>query len=134
MPVTYDTFTDKYKQFSSLDELRFNSFLADALLEIELLQWGTLKDKATEMLLGHLLSVADSEDKSATPLESFRTDDKGYEVRYREASDDWDTTIFGKEYKRLRDLILEQTPNAVSNKYSGTAFHAVRGAKKTLRF
>jgi Protein of unknown function (DUF4054) len=131
--VTYVSFIAKYPQFTTIPENRFDLFLTDALLEINRYQWTDLKDRATELLLGHLLSVSNPEDKSAMPVESFEIKrDEGYKVSYQDAESQLGSTWFGREYERLLNLITSNTPNTTT--LPKTTYHAVRASKYDIRW
>lgn len=120
--VNFQTFVNKYPQFQSLSPDRFALFLPDVSLEIQRNQWGQLKDLATEMLLGHYLSIS-SNDKGAIALNSFEVDDKGYKVSYQQSDGEFSTS-FGKEYARLLASLSDGQVSAIAPQRS--TFHGVR--------
>jgi len=91
--------------FGELDEERFDLFVLDVLVECDRYQFGTLKERAVEMLLGHLLSISNPEDKVSAPLKSVKADDKGYDVSFQESPTDYSSTWFGVEYQRILKLV-----------------------------
>lgn len=156
MTVNYDAFIEKYAGFTdengspTVDEPTFDLFLADAFLEIDLFDvgdvlfdWMGMRDRATELLTAHLLSKRNPGDKSAADVESFRVDDRGYEVKYSASGrgnptkrDDYSSSWYGIEYQRIIGLLQERqkptpTPQTVQ---PTTSLHSVRGSRVRFRW
>jgi len=108
--VVYAGFIEKYPQFSELTEPRFNTFLADATIEVErVTSWGTLQERATELLLAHLLFVANPSDQTGASAESVAVDDKGYDIKLIVGDSSLESSVYGREYLRLRSLATSTT-------------------------
>ena len=115
MAVTYSSFIADYPVFATLSQSRYNSFLAKILPEINQVSWGNLKDLATEMLLGHFLSVSGgatgTAGNTANVIERLDTEATGdYTVTYGKSEGDYTSTWFGREYARLLKLVTQETP------------------------
>lgn len=126
--ITYDSFVEKYPQFiTKVDSDRFALFLADALLEIERVNWGTLKDRGTELLTAHLITVSAPGDRSAIPLKRFNVLDDEYEVEYSDRGSDYSGSEYGIEYERLLKFVTGQTPESIPTSTArGNTFQAPR--------
>lgn len=108
MAINYTGFSEKYGEtFFDLTEERFNLALADALPEINLYNWGELRDRATEMLIGHLLTINSSSASEAAVEKVDIFEEVSFTFSKR--SDSYDASWFGKEYKRLLGLIQNAT-------------------------
>jgi Protein of unknown function (DUF4054) len=115
--VTYAGFITKYKQFESLDGATYAAFLPDVLAEINRVPtWGDLKDRATELLLGHVISIADPDDQSSKNVSEVEVEDRRYRVAFQDAMGDLSGTWFGVEYERLLKLVSGQGAVATSSK------------------
>lgn len=132
MSISYTRFIEKYSLFSTLQEFRFNVFLPDVLAEIERYNWGSLKDKATELLLAHNLAIASGQ-KSPSDLQSLEVNDEGYKIAYPSPKQgEYVTTVWGKEYQRL---LQQVQPVASSEQVAArSVFHAVRSDPNPLRW
>ena len=137
MAVTYESFITKYDPFQSLDEYKFEIFIADALIEINhTSNWRDSRDRATEMLLGHFLLLSDVQTAiGAQTVEAFKIDDRGYEVAYQKQSNkdltDYSTTWMGREYERLLKIANGRSAESIADRPSvvrGNVYHGVRGA------
>lgn len=127
--VNYATFTSKYPVFSKVSEPRFNGFLADAVAEISLRNWGTLKDRATEMLIGCMIASCPTDASlvnASGTIKAIKVDGE-YEVQYdsSSSSSSKNGSWFCSEYQRLLAL-LEQQKTAAK---PALHFHATRELK-----
>lgn len=127
--VVYAAFIEKYTQFAELEETRFNTFLADAAAEIDrVASWGTLKERATEQLLAHLLVVSNPADNTGAAAESVAVDDKGYDIKLVVGDSSLESTVYGREYLRLRQLATSTTTELSGlSATQGQTWQGVRG-------
>lgn len=120
MAVTFETFQIKYgSRLPTLTEAQFAAFLPDALVEIDRFQWGTLRDRATEMLIGHLLELAGGGSAVSQAIASVKIEDE-VSIGYADSSklSGYQVTWFGREYERLLKLLGDPTRPATTH-YSG---------------
>ncbi len=136
--VAYAAFIEKFTQFSELEESRFDAFLADAAIEIDRIPtWGTLKERATENLLAHLLVVSNPDDQKGAAAESVKADDQGFDIKLIVGDSSLDSTVYGREYSRLRAIATSTTPELSGlSSTQGQTWHGVRGnpSEWTSRF
>lgn len=132
--VSYGSFISKYKQFETLNETTYTAFLPDVLAEINRVStWGDLKDRATELLLGHVISIADPDDQSSKNVSEVEVEDRRYRVAFADAMGDLSGTWFGVEYERLLKLVSGQGTIATSSK-RGNTFVGQRGLPIALKW
>jgi len=113
--MIFSTFISKNAiQFPGLLEATYNQFLPDVLTEIARFEWGDLKDRATELLLGHTLYLAgqSADTVGATTRTEARAD--GTYVQVNDVSIGTVGNLFKEEYDRLLKIVSNPklTPNS----------------------
>lgn len=108
MSLSLAEFVAKYPIFLSIDQATYNNALADATIELSLHQWGSLYDRAEQMLVGHFLYLQNPTSyQSVATLSSVKVDTQGYQTQTDSSLDAFSGNSFGKEYKRLLGLISQ---------------------------
>lgn len=108
MSLTLTEFAVKYPLFESVDLATYNLAVTDASTELPLHQWGSLYDRAEQMLIGHFLFLQNpARYQSAATLSMVKVDTQGYTTQSDSSLDAFSGNSFGKEYKRLLGLISQ---------------------------
>ncbi len=111
------------------EETKFNLFLPEALLEVELYHWGNLKDVATELLTAHKITLTKQNvgsDYSTGVLKKIDMDDESYSVELQSIPDSYGQSKYGLEYQRLLKIVTNTSPESASPT-KGTSMFGFRG-------
>lgn len=127
--ILFSNFIVKYPEFAG-EETKFNLFLPEALLEVELYHWGNLKSVATELLTAHKITLtkqSTGSDYSTGILKRLEVDDESYNIELQSVPDSYGQSKYGLEYQRLLKIVTNTSPESASPT-KGTSIFGVRGS------
>lgn len=130
--VLFTNFISKFPEFTG-EETKFNLFLPDVLAEINIYNWGTLKNTATELLIAHKISITkpnQNSDYTTGTLRILEVEDDSYRVELQELSDNnYALSKYGLEYQRLLKIATNSSEER-SSFTKGTSITGTTGTSK----
>lgn len=113
MAPTLENYINKYKVFTGLEEPEYSAAVENSVPELALVRWGDLAHRAEEMLIGHLLIVANPQKwQQARVFQKVAVNDRGYETVSSNVNGNDNT--FYREYQRLLGLVKGNSSDGVS--------------------
>lgn len=99
------TYVQNYPVFNGLTQPEYDFAVTSSAPELALISWGDLAGRAEEMLIGHLLIVANpTRWQAAMNFQRVEVNDRGYAVTNSSKSDRIDN-YFYREYLRLLAIV-----------------------------
>ncbi|MFM6155987.1 MAG: hypothetical protein ACKPE3_23820 [Sphaerospermopsis kisseleviana] len=131
--ILFSNFISKFPEFTG-EETKFNLFMPDVLAEINIYNWGTLKNTATELLIAHKISITKptglNSDYTTGTLRILEVDDESYRVELQELSDNnYALSKYGLEYQRLLKIATNSSDER-SSFTKGTSITGTTGTSK----
>lgn len=130
--ILFSNFVTKYPEFAN-EETKFNLFMTDVTAEINIYNWGTLKETATELLIAHKISItkpSENSDYTTGTLRILEVKDDAYKVELQEISDNnYALSKYGLEYQRLLKIVTYSSSEK-SSFTKGTSMTGVTGTSK----
>lgn len=113
MAPSLENYVNKYQVFTGLDEAEYSAAVENSVPELALVRWGNLAQRAEEMLIGHLLIVANPQKwQQARVFQKVAVNDRGYETVSSNVNGNDNT--FYREYQRLLGLVKGNSSEGVS--------------------
>lgn len=107
--------------------------MPDVESEINIYNWGTLRNTATELLLAHKISItkpSQNSDYTTGTLRILEVEDDSYRVELQDLSDNnYALSKYGLEYQRLLKIVTYSS-NEKSSFTKGTSITGVTGTSK----
>jgi len=107
--------------------------MTDVLSEINIYNWGTLRNTATELLIAHKISItkpSENSDYTAGTLRILEVEDDSYRVELQQLSDNsYALSKYGLEYQRLLKIVTYSSDERASFT-KGTSITGTTGTNK----
>jgi len=130
--IYFADFIVKYPEFAG-EETKFDLFMTDALSEINIYNWGTLRNTATELLIAHKISItkpSENSDYTAGTLRILEVEDDSYRVELQQlANNSYALSKYGLEYQRLLKIVTYSSDERASFT-KGTSITGTTGTNK----
>ena len=130
--IYFADFIVKYPEFAG-EETKFDLFMTDVLSEINIYNWGTLKNTATELLIAHKISItkpSENSDYTAGTLRILEVEDDSYRVELQQlANNSYALSKYGLEYQRLLKIVTYSSDERASFT-KGTSITGTTGTNK----
>jgi hypothetical protein len=130
--IYFADFIVKYPEFAG-EETKFDLFMTDVLSEINIYNWGTLRNTATELLIAHKISItkpSENSDYTAGTLRILEVEDDSYRVELQQLSDNsYALSKYGLEYQRLLKIVTYSSDERASFT-KGTSITGTTGTNK----
>lgn len=130
--INFANFIVKYPEFAG-EETKFNLFMSDVNAEINIYNWGTLKDTATELLIAHKISItkpSENSDYTTGALRILEVEEDAYKVELQQLSgNSYALSKYGLEYQRLLKIVTYSSDERASFT-KGTSITGTTGTNK----
>jgi hypothetical protein len=130
--IYFADFIVKYPEFAG-EETKFDLFMTDVLSEINIYNWGTLRNTATELLIAHKISItkpSENSDYTAGTLRILEVEDDSYRVELQQlANNSYALSKYGLEYQRLLKIVTYSSDERASFT-KGTSITGTTGTNK----
>jgi hypothetical protein len=130
--IYFADFIVKYPEFAG-EETKFDLFITDVLSEINIYNWGTLRNTATELLIAHKISItkpSENSDYTAGTLRILEVEDDSYRVELQQlANNSYALSKYGLEYQRLLKIVTYSSDERASFT-KGTSITGTTGTNK----
>jgi hypothetical protein len=130
--IYFADFIVKYPEFAG-EETKFDLFMTDVLSEINIYNWGTLRNTATELLIAHKISItkpSENSDYTAGTLRILEVEDDSYRVELQQLSNNsYALSKYGLEYQRLLKIVTYSSDERASFT-KGTSITGTTGTNK----
>jgi hypothetical protein len=130
--ILFSNFIAKFPEFTN-EQTKFNLFTPDVESEINIYNWGTLRNTATELLLAHRISItkpSQNSDYTTGTLRILEVEDDSYRVELQPLSDNnYALSKYGLEYQRLLKIVTYSSDEK-SSFTKGTSITGTTGASK----
>lgn len=107
--------------------------MTDVLSEINIYNWGTLRNTATELLIAHKISItkpSENSDYTAGTLRILEVEDDSYRVELQQlANNSYALSKYGLEYQRLLKIVTYSSDERASFT-KGTSITGTTGTNK----
>ena len=107
--------------------------MTDVLSEINIYNWGTLRNTATELLIAHKISItkpSENSDYTAGTLRILEVEDDSYRVELQQLSNNsYALSKYGLEYQRLLKIVTYSSDERASFT-KGTSITGTTGTNK----